>query len=313
MNECARTNERTNERTKEGRLTTARPTVRRRQSVGFFSAITGANRHEEAAELYERAATSFKLAKSWRRAADAYEALATCRATTKETHDAASAHVDCAQMLKKCGANEEAIGHYREASNAYARLGRLAQAAKHLKEIGETYESLGTAEGDERAVEAFSSAADLYDGEGDSGRTTGNNCKLKAATLLASKLDRFEEATEIFEDVGRASLNNNLLRFSVKGYFLQAGICRLCWNDAVGVLNACERYEESDPAFASSRERDLLVNCAKAFEAGDQDAFSSAVAEFDSMSRLDGWKTTMLLKAKKRIVAAVEAEEDDLT
>lgn len=87
----------------------------------------------------------------------------------------------------------------------------------------------------------------------------------------------------------------------------------MCWNDAVGVLNACERYEESDPAFASSRERDLLVNCAKAFEAGDQDAFSSAVAEFDSMSRLDGWKTTMLLKAKKRIVAAVEAEEDDLT
>ena len=85
--------------------------------------------------------------------------------------------MDCAQMLKKCGASEEAIEHYREASNAYARLGRLAQAAKHLKEIGETCESLGTAEADVRAVEAYSSAADLYDGEGDAGRTTGNNCK----------------------------------------------------------------------------------------------------------------------------------------
>ena len=41
--------------------------------------------------------------------------------------------------------------------------------------------------------------------------------------------------------------------------------------------------------------------------------FSRAVAEFDSMSRLDAWKTTVLLKAKKRIEAAVREEEDDLT
>ena len=48
-------------------------------------------------------------------------------------------------------------------------------------------------------------------------------------------------------------------------------------------------------------------------EDGDGDAFSRAVAEFDSMSRLDAWKTTVLLKAKKRIEPAVREEEDDLT
>lgn len=82
------------------------------------------------------------------------------------------------------------------------------------------YESLGMVEGDECVVEVFLSVVDLYDGEGDLGWMMGNNCKLKAATLLASKFDRFEEVMEIFEDVGCVLLNNNLLWFLVKGYFL---------------------------------------------------------------------------------------------
>ena len=39
------------------------------------------------------------------------------------------------------------------------------------------------------------------------------------------------------------------------------------------------------------------------------DAFTAVVQEFDAMSRLDAWKTNLLLKAKKLL----EADEDDLT
>jgi len=38
-----------------------------------------------------------------------------------------------------------------------------------------------------------------------------------------------------------------------------------------------------------------------------------ARAEYDSMSRLDTWKTKLLLRAKKKIVQAVAEEEEDLT
>ena len=227
---------------------------------------------------------------------------------TKETHEYASACVEAANMLRKCEKHESACARYRSAARAYAELGRFSQRGKHLKEVGETYESIGK---EEEAIEAYGEAASAYEGE-ESARTTRNACQLKRAALLANR-DRFEEATEIFEDVARASVDNNLLRFSVKGYFLQAGMCRLCWCDAVGVLNALERYDERDPAFPGSRERDVLEKCARAMEDGDGDAFSRAVAEFDSMSRLDAWKTTVLLKAKKRIEAAVREEEDDLT
>ena len=75
-----------------------------------------------------------------------------------------------------------------------------------------------------------------------------------------------------------------------------------------GVEQRWRRYGAADPAFPGSRERDVLEKCARAMEDGDGDAFSRAVAEFDSMSRLDAWKTTVLLKAKKRIEAAVREE-----
>lgn len=42
-------------------------------------------------------------------------------------------------------------------------------------------------------------------------------------------------------------------------------------------------------------------------EEGDDEAFSDKVFQFDQLSKLDKWKTTMLLKIKETIV-----NEDDL-
>lgn len=42
-------------------------------------------------------------------------------------------------------------------------------------------------------------------------------------------------------------------------------------------------------------------------ETGDDEAFSDKVYQFDQLSKLDKWKTTMLLKVKGTIV-----NEDDL-
>ena len=60
-----------------------------------------------------------------------------------------------------------------------------------------------------------------------------------------------------------------------------------------------------------------LVKCSQdlieGFEGGDADKFTDAIAEFDSMTRLDPWKTTLLLRAKKRIEARNEVDEEDFT
>ncbi len=52
---------------------------------------------------------------------------------------------------------------------------------------------------------------------------------------------------------------------------------------------------------------------AEAHEAGDAEQFTDAIAEYDSMTRLDAWKTTLLLRSKKLIGAHDEHHEPDLT
>lgn len=50
-----------------------------------------------------------------------------------------------------------------------------------------------------------------------------------------------------------------------------------------------------------------------AIEEGDSDKFAEGVQEYDSMSRLDAWRTQMLLRVKKKIQSNAFGGEDDLT
>lgn len=58
--------------------------------------------------------------------------------------------------------------------------------------------------------------------------------------------DRYGKAVEIYEVVARQSLDSNLLKYSVKGYLLNAGLCHLCGSDAVAINNALEKYNVSE-------------------------------------------------------------------
>ncbi len=52
-------------------------------------------------------------------------------------------------------------------------------------------------------------------------------CVMQVAQFSA-EMERYEPAIQIYEDVAHRSMDNNLLKFSAKGYLLNAGICRLC-------------------------------------------------------------------------------------
>lgn len=47
---------------------------------------------------------------------------------------------------------------------------------------------------------------------------------------LAALEGDYYKAIEHYERIGRASINNNLMKWSVKDYFLKAGICHLATN-----------------------------------------------------------------------------------
>ena len=141
--------------------------------------------------------------------------------------------------------------------------------------------------------------------------SAASSCKLKVAQF-AAELERYPEAVEIFEAVALASLDSNLLRYGAKGHLLNAGLCRLAQGDAGAVRDALGRYEGMDAGFADTREYRLLESVTGAMEEADVDAFSQHVYDFDSMTRLDGWKTALLLKVKKLVQMGGGEEEEDL-
>lgn len=57
-----------------------------------------------------------------------------------------------------------------------------------------------------------------------------------------------------------------------------------------------------------------MQSLADAIDSGDVDAFTTAVAEFDSLTRLDAWKTALLVRVKRKIGSrGDELDEEDLT
>nr|VDD62058.1 unnamed protein product [Brassica oleracea] len=167
------------------------------------------SKYEDAADLLEKAANSYKLAKSWDQAGKAYLKLADCHLKSDSKHDAANAYAEAAKYYKKVDTNE-AASCLERAVNIFCEIGRLNMAARYYKEIAEYYEA-------RRSIRLlFTMKRQLI-------TTSANQCNLKVAQY-ASQLEQYEKAIKIYEDIARHSLGNNLLKYGVKGHLLNAGM-----------------------------------------------------------------------------------------
>ena len=151
------------------------------------------------------------------------------------------------------------------------------------------------------AIIFYEQASELYDME--DSKSSANTCRAKVAELASAALDPPDllKASRIYNTLGLACLDSNLLKFNAKGYFLQAILCQLANGDAVGAEQALQRYEGVDYTFGESREGKLaqqLVDCVERFDA---EALATACFEYDRISKLDPWKTSMLVKVKRSI------------
>lgn len=79
--------------------------------------------------------------------------------------------------------------------------------------------------------------------------------------------------------------------------------------DEIATRRALEHFLEIDPSFASTREYQLLKDLQDTIEASDANMFADKVFTYDQLSKLDSWKTTILLKIK----SSIQEAEDDLT
>ncbi|XP_036177458.1 beta-soluble NSF attachment protein isoform X3 [Myotis myotis] len=182
--------------------------------------------------------------------------------------------------------------------------GRFTIAAKHHITIAEIYET--ELVDIEKAIAHYEQSADYYKGE--ESNSSANKCLLKVAAY-AAQLEQYQKAIEIYEQVGANTMDNPLLKYSAKDYFFKAALCHFIVDELNAKL-ALEKYEEMFPAFTDSRECKLLKKLLEAHEEQNSEAYTEAVKEFDSISRLDQWLTTMLLRIKKSIQGDGEGDGD---
>lgn len=277
--------------------------IQAEKALKRFSIFSSSSKFEDACEFYQKAGNAYKVAKKWQEAGDVFAKCVDLQNKLSSPHEAATFAVEAANCHAKVNPHE-AISFYRSAISQYCEIGRFGSAAKLTKQIAETFERDGNME---EAVENYRQASDYFIGENQ--KSQSNQCLLKVAELSA-QMERYEAAIDIYEGVAGSCLESNLLRFNAKGYYFQAALLILCTGDYVRMTNRLESWKDLDYTFGASRECKFLEDVTKACEEYDADSFTDAVFNYDSVSKLDAWKTTMLLRVKNSIAETGEEAPD---
>ncbi|KAF8560318.1 TPR-like protein [Imleria badia] len=262
-------------------------------STGWFS--SSSTKYEEAGDLYQQAANAFKLDKEFRDAGDAFAREAECRERCKEVNEAANAWWNAAKAYKR-GYPDLAIQALSQTITHLTTSGRFRQAADREKEIAQIYQH--ELSDIRKACDSLERAGDWYAQE--DATATANACYKDAADLHA-ELEEYPQAIQRYEQVADQSLASALTKYSVKEYWLKACLCALAMKDSVTAKRNIQKYMSQDPTFASTREYKFVNAIIDAIQAEDQQAFTGCVVEYDQVTKLDNWKTTILLKIKHTI------------
>lgn len=108
------------------------------------------------------------------------------------------------------------------------------------------------------------------------------------------------QAAEIYEKVATGCIESSLLKYSAKEHYFRAALCHLCV-DVLNAENAIKKYQDCFPNFTDSRECKFVTTLIGRLEENDIDGFTAAVADYDSISPLDNWYTSLLLRIKQTI------------
>ncbi|KAG9246468.1 soluble NSF attachment protein [Calycina marina] len=267
------------------------------KASGGFSFFGGREeRWEQAAELYTNAANAFRMQNNPVEGGQAFEKAAEIQTSNLNSPDDAAQTYTNAFNVYRTIQPLDAVRVMDIAITTWTTKGNFRRAATHKEKVAELYEL--EINDLKKAIDNYKLAAQWY--ENDGAAALANKLYLKIADLSATEGDYYE-SIRLYEQVAKGSIQNNLLKWSVKEYYLKSGLCLLAVGDMVATRRSFQNYCDNDPTFASTREFQLLSDLADAVEAGDTEAFEGKLFAFDQMSRLDKWKTNILIKVKNSI------------
>ncbi|KAK9479140.1 soluble NSF attachment protein [Lipomyces japonicus] len=271
-------------------------------STGPFGLFASSSRFEEAGDLYIEAANAFKIIKDLQSAGRTFEKAAQMQLKSDAKDEAANTYIEAYKSYRKIDP-QEAARVLIQALTLFTQRGQFRRAATYKQDLATLYET--ELDDLDRAMDAYDEAGEWF--SNDQAESLANKAWLKVAEIAALKED-YTRAIAKFEQVARISLGNNLAKWSLKDYLFKAGLCHIANKDIIAAKRAVEEYVDLDPTFLNTREHNLLNDVISAVEDGDQERFTDKIFEFDQFSKLDKWKTTILLRIKN----SIQEEEDNI-
>ena len=172
----------------------------------------------------------------------------------------------------------------------YVYKGNYRRAATQKQNLAELYEQNKDTV---NARSAYSETAQWY--EDDNAPALANKFNLKAAEFAAWEGD-YLDAVQRFEHVAERTRGNPTMKFSLKMYLLNAGICHLAL-DIVGAKRALERYPEIDADFPTTDQYKLLADLTELVEQGDSEAFASRLKAWENSGmKPEKWQFAVWLR-----------------
>ncbi|KAH9950395.1 vesicular-fusion protein SEC17 [Amylocystis lapponica] len=204
-------------------------------------------------------------------AGDLYQQAANAFKIDKLFREAGDAHAREAECREKSQETNEAANAWWNAAKAYKRghpelaIQALTHTITHLTQGGR-----------------FRQAADR---------------EKEIGQIYLQELNELRKACESFERAGEWYAQEDAT--AVKEYWLRSSLCALAMGDVVTAKRNLSKYSSLDTTFSSTREAKFVNILSDAVESGDEDTFTGAVYEFDQVTKLDNWKTNILLKIKR--------------
>lgn len=284
-----------------------------KKTGGFFGLFGGGGSINETCDLYVQAGNLFKVAKNWSSAGNAFLKAAELYGSQADNkHDSAREYDQAGNCFRKVDP-AKAVDCLKKTAEIYTDMGRFNMAAKSHTTIAEIYEN--ESPNKEECIKHYQTAADFYKGE--EAKSSATKCLVKVAQLSA-EIEQYRKAIEVLEEIAIWEADHPTLKYAAKNHFFQALLCHLCV-DLLDTQQALRRYEDISPSFADSREYKFVKELTVAMEDQNADVFTEVVRNFDKISRLEPFQTTLLLKAKRHCgqekagaVRGDEEEEEDL-
>jgi len=248
-------------------------------------------KYEDAAGAYEKAAAQFKASKNYGKAANAYIEAAKNLQMVNNELEATTNWKNAATQLVLTGDTDKAVECYMKAINHYIASDRFNSVARLYSDIGKLYEDKKILD---KSIKFYNEALDSFELENNTSQA--RKMKIKVADVLA-KDGKHSKAIDLYEEVVEKSTDERQ-KWGLKTLLEKASICHLVVgsekDDMTEAAAAIAKYEDMSEIFYGSRENKLVQNLRKAYEDNNIEDFQNAIYEFESISKLDEFKISML-------------------